>query len=86
MAATERSTSSAVVAQELKLMRMAARPRQVVPPHQQVPASWISAMTRRVLPDDGNARVIGHVEPLVRIHRPGIGGAEASRERCLLRR
>jgi hypothetical protein len=33
-----RSTSSSVVAQEETLIRIAVRPCQVVPPHQQVPS------------------------------------------------
>jgi hypothetical protein len=41
--------STSVVAQELTLMRIAARPRQVVPPHQHVPLSWTKSMTRLVL-------------------------------------
>src|SRR3546814_14109825 len=48
MAAAELSTSASLVAQELMLIRIAARPFQVVPPHQQVPSSWIAAMTRCV--------------------------------------
>jgi hypothetical protein len=48
MAVTDRSMSSSAVAQELTLMRMAARPFQVVPPHQQTPASWTAAITRLV--------------------------------------
>jgi len=43
------STSAAVVAHEETLTRMAARPRQTVPPHQQVPSSWMPAITRRVV-------------------------------------
>src|SRR5215510_2753346 len=34
-----RSTSSSVVAHEETLMRIAARPCQIVPPHQQVPSA-----------------------------------------------
>ena len=39
IALTESSTSSSVVAQELTLIRMAARPLQVLPPHQHLPES-----------------------------------------------
>jgi hypothetical protein len=40
------STSSSVVAQDDTLIRMAVCPCQTVPPHQQVPSSWISEITR----------------------------------------
>ncbi len=39
MAASERSTSSSVVAHDETLMRIAARPCHTVPPHQQVPSA-----------------------------------------------
>ena len=39
IAATLRSTSASVVAQQETLMRMAVRPCQTVTPHQQVPSS-----------------------------------------------
>ena len=50
MASRLRSTSTAVVAQEATLMRMAVRPCQVVGPHQQVPSCWIRSITRSVVP------------------------------------
>jgi hypothetical protein len=37
-----------VVAQELTLTRMAARPFQTVPPHQHAPEVWIESITRLV--------------------------------------
>ncbi len=43
-----RVTSSSVVAHELTLMRMAGRPCQTVPPHQQVPSAWTAATIRSV--------------------------------------
>ncbi len=42
------STSAAVVDQLQTLMRIARRPCQTVPPHQQVPSRWISSITRAV--------------------------------------
>ena len=45
IAARLRSTSSSVVAHEETLIRMAARPCHTVPPHQQVPSSWIELIT-----------------------------------------
>jgi len=39
------STSSALVAQEDTLIRMAFLPCQTVPPHQQVPSARISSIT-----------------------------------------
>ena len=46
IAAKLRSTSSSVVAQDDTLTRIAARPCQTVPPHQQVPSAWTAATTR----------------------------------------
>ena len=56
MAARLRSASAAVVAQQETLIRIAARPRQTVPPHQQVPSAWIPAITRRVVASPGKPR------------------------------
>ena len=53
------STSCSVVAQELTLMRIAVLPCHSVPPIQQVPSSWMAAITRRVasgLPNDTRYR------------------------------
>jgi K+ transporter len=48
MALRLRSTSSAVVAQELTLIRIAVRPFHSVMPHQQVHSASISSMKQRV--------------------------------------
>ena len=48
IAATLRSMSSSVVAQQDTLIRMAAWPCHSVPPHQQVPSLWSAAITRLV--------------------------------------
>ena len=45
MAATLRSTSSSVVAQDETLILIAALPCQKEPPHQQVPSRWTAWMT-----------------------------------------
>jgi hypothetical protein len=47
-----RSTSSSVVAHEQTLIRIAVRPCQTVPPHQQVPSSWTAWITRVVASGD----------------------------------
>ena len=54
-AAIERLISSSLVRHELTLIRIAARPRQVVPPHQQVPPSWIKLIMRLVRSSSPNA-------------------------------
>src|SRR5262245_2389598 len=55
IADNERSTSASVVAQELRLMRMAIRLCQVVEPHQHWPEFWILAITWLVLSSLPNA-------------------------------
>ena len=49
IAARLRSTSASVVAHEQTLIRMAVRPCQTVPPHQQVPSACTASMTRCVV-------------------------------------
>jgi hypothetical protein len=46
IASTLASTSASVVAQLDTLIRIAVRPCQTVPPHQQVPSAWSAAITR----------------------------------------
>src|SRR3546814_6191909 len=70
MAAAELSTSASLVAQELMLIRIAARPFQVVPPHQQVPSSWIAAMTRCVRASSPKATTTWFSTTSLRISAP----------------
>ena len=48
MASAERSMSAGVVCQPDTEMRIAARPRHMVPPSQHVPSRWTASMTARV--------------------------------------
>jgi hypothetical protein len=55
IAARLRSTSSALLAHDVTLIRIAARPCHAVPPHQLVPAACTAAITRRVRASSPNA-------------------------------
>src|SRR3546814_11987789 len=85
MAAAELSTSASLVAQELMLIRIAARPFQVVPPHQQVPSSWIAAMTRCVRASSPKATTTWLSPTSLRLPAPPAlkHGSRSCRERVL---
>ena len=78
-AARLRSTSSSVVAHEETLMRIAARPFQCVPPHQQVPSRCTPRMTSVVTRSSPNATSTWLSTTSLRISKPASRSPAANR-------